>query len=550
MGAQASGRPVRRVLAVLLAPLAAIVGGASQPAPAQSSAADRIHATVSYLASDDLKGRDTGSPGHAKAAAYVAGQFQALGLKPGGPDGSWYQQVPFRHATHAAVPKIKYSAGGKTVRWTSGRDFALRPSITQARRSVDAELVFAGHGISDSRLGIDEYAGIDARGKIVVVLRGAPDTIPGEIAAHLENTKEAVAAAHGAIGIAELSVGRSGIAWSANRPIVDWAVGATDAGATADIPIMLVIGPDAARRMFEGAPRSLQAVKEAGNSPMAGFPLRGRLHIEANSAWQDFKSPNVVALLPGSDPTLASQYVVVAGHLDHLGVEPNARPGEDAIYNGAMDNAAGVATLIETARTFAASGKPPRRSVMLIATTGEERGLLGADYFAAHPPVPRQAIAGLVDLDMPLLTYDFTDVVAYGADQSTIGQAVASAARSMGVSVSPDPMPEQSLFVRSDHYRFVLRGIPALFLMTGQGNGGKAAWADYFARFYHRPSDDMGQAFRWDAGAKFSELNYRIARLLADADLPPLWYRGSYFGETYAPAAPKAEPSAAPVHAP
>ena len=535
---------------MLLAPLAAIVGGASQPAPAQSSAADRIHATVAYLASDDLNGRDTGSPGHAKAATYVAGQFQALGLKPGGPDGSWYQQVPFRHATHAAVPKIKYSSGGKTVRWTSGRDFALRPSITQARRSVDAELVFAGHGISDSRLGIDEYAGIDARGKIVVVLRGAPDTIPGETAAHLENTKEAVAAAHGAIGIAELSVGRSGIVWSANRPIVDWAVGASDAGATADIPIMLVIGPDAARRMFDGAPRSLQAVKEAGNSPMAGFPLRGRLHIEANSAWQDFKSPNVVALLPGSDPTLASQYVVVAGHLDHLGVEPNARPGEDAIYNGAMDNAAGVATLIETARTFAASGKPPRRSVMLIATTGEERGLLGADYFAAHPPVPRQAIAGLVDLDMPLLTYDFTDVVAYGADQSTIGQAVASAARSMGVSVSPDPMPEQSLFVRSDHYRFVLRGIPALFLMTGQGNGGKAAWADYFARFYHRPSDDMGQAFRWDAGAKFSELNYRIARLLADADLPPLWYRGSYFGETYAPAAPKAEPSAAPVRAP
>jgi Zn-dependent M28 family amino/carboxypeptidase len=206
-----------------------------------------------------------------------------------------------------------------------------------------------------------------------------------------------------------------------------------------------------------------------------------------------------------------------------------------------MDNAAGVATLIEAARSFVASGKPPRRSVMFIATTGEERGLLGADYFAAHPTVPRGAIVSLVDLDMPLLTYGFSDVVAYGADESTIGSAVADAARSMGLGVSPDPMPQQSLFVRSDHYRFVLRGIPALFLMTGQANGGKQAWDDYLARFYHRTGDDLSQPFRWEEGAKFAELNYRLARLIADGDQPPRWYRGSYFGDSYAPAAPKAE---------
>jgi len=221
-------------------------------------------------------------------------------------------------------------------------------------------------------------------------------------------------------------------------------------------------------------------------------------------------------------------------------MDPQARPPEDAIFNGAMDNASGVATLIEAARSFVASGKPPRRSMMFIATTGEERGLLGADYFAAHPTVPRGSIVSLVDLDMPLLTYDFTDVVAYGSDESTIGKTVAEAAASMGLAVSPDPMPDQSLFVRSDHYRFVLRGIPALFLMTGQANGGKQAWDEYFARFYHRVGDDLSQPFRWESGAKFAELNYRIARRLADSDQPPLWYAGSYFGDTYAAGAPKA----------
>jgi len=527
-------------VALLLGPLAALLlGGAAQPKAEAAASGQRIHDYVAFLASDALKGRDTGSPGHAAAAAYVADQFKSLGLKPGGDKGSWFQQVPFRHAAHAGVPRVTYTAGAKRIRWTSGKDFALRPSITQEHRLIDAPLVFAGHGISDSRLGIDEYAGLDARGKIVVVLRGIPDGLPNDIDAHLETSKEQVAARHGAIGLAEISVGHSGITWFANRAIIDWAGAPGDAGAQGDLGASLTLSPEVARRLFEGAPRSFQSVRRAGDGAIRGFALPGRLRIQSDTAWQDFESPNVVAVLPGTDPALSSQYVLVGGHLDHLGMDPGARPGEDAIFNGAMDNAAGVATLIETARSFVASGKPPRRSVMFIATTGEERGLLGADYFAAHPTVPRPSIVSLVDLDMPLLTYDFTDVIAFGADESTIGRTVADAAASMGVRVSPDPMPDQSLFVRSDHYRFVLRGIPALFLMTGQANGGKAAWDDYFARFYHRVGDDLSQPFRWDAGAKFAALNYRIARRLADNDQPPRWYAGSYFGDTYAAGAAK-----------
>jgi Zn-dependent M28 family amino/carboxypeptidase len=541
VGAQASRRPLNRAAALLLAPFAALLlGGAAQPRAEAVASGQRIHAYVAYLASDALNGRDTGSAGHAAAAAYVAEQFKALGLKPAGDGGSWFQQVPFRRAAHTSAPRITFTVGGKRKQWASGRDFALRPSITQAHRLIDAPMVFAGHGISDAKLGIDEYAGLDARGKIVVVLRGTPEGLPGDIEAHLEISKEQVAARHGAVGYAEIPAGQSGMNWLASRPIIDWAVGAGDAGAQGDVPAVLTLDPEAAKALFDGAARSLQSVRRDSGRVVRGFPLPGRLTIQSDSAWQDFKSPNVIAVLPGTDPGLASQYVVVGGHLDHLGIDPSARPGEDAIFNGAMDNAAGVATLIETARSFVASGQPPRRSVMFIATTGEERGLLGADYFAAHPTVPRKSIVGLVDLDMPLLTYDFTDVVAYGADESTIGKTVAGAAASMGIAVSPDPMPDQSLFVRSDHYRFVLRGIPALFLMTGQANGGKAAWQEYFARFYHRVGDDLSQPFRWESGAKFAELNYRIARRLADGDQPPLWYAGSYFGEIYAAGAPKA----------
>ena len=257
--------------------------------------------------------------------------------------------------------------------------------------------------------------------------------------------------------------------------------------------------------------------------------------------WTDYGSPNVVAVLPGRDPGLAAEHVVLMGHLDHLGVDPDPRPGEDAIFNGAIDNAAGIATLIEAARHFVRSGRRPRRSVMFIAVTGEERGLLGADYFAARPTVPISSIAGVVNLDMPLLLYDFSDVIAFGGEHSTMADAVAEAARSQGVAVTPDPMPEQTLFVRSDHYRFVLRGVPSVFLMTGHASGGKAAWDYFLARVYHKPNDDLRQPIYWRAAARFAELNYRIARTLADRPQRPLWYSGSYFGEAFAPARPKAQ---------
>jgi Zn-dependent M28 family amino/carboxypeptidase len=327
------------------------------------------------------------------------------------------------------------------------------------------------------------------------------------------------------------------------RPRVDWIDSSGKTGTTSLLRARLSLTAKASEWLFDGAPTRLSTLRAQARSrrPMRGFALLARLSINAQSSWQDFTSPEVIGLLPGSDPRLAGEYVVLMGHLDHLGVKEGAKPGEDAIYNGALDNAAGIATMIEAAREFVESGKRPRRSILFIANTGEEKGLLGADYFAWHPTVPIKRIVAAVDLDMPLLTYDFTDVVAFGAANSTVARTVAQAARGMGIAVSADPMPEQSIFVRSDHYQFVRRGVPAILLFTGYANGGKARWDHFFAQVYHRPNDDISQPINWKAGARYARLNYEIARALADSDARPRWYRGDYFGDRFAPGQPRAE---------
>jgi hypothetical protein len=537
---------------LFLLPLAAAsLAAAPAPSPTdQSAAAARVRGHIEFLADDLLEGRGTGTRGHEIAAAYVASQFRALGLQPAGENGGWYQWVPLRRARLVeGKNSIAISTGGAFAP-VSEFELGLRPSLTEARRDIAAGMVFVGYGISDKGVGIEDYAGLDVRGKIVVMLGGAPSNLPTEIAAHLGADKVRAAAAHGAVGI--LTIGGRGaarpgapkVSLYSKRPAIDWIDKAGKSGdESGSVRVSLTASRAMQERLFAGAAKSLAEVeavaKKKGGRPR-GFALRPRLSIHSESTFEDFKSPEVIARLPGADPRLKAENIVLMGHLDHLGLSTNAKPGADVVNNGALDNAAGVATMLEAAHAFVASGKPPRRSVMFIANTGEELGLLGADYFAAHPTVPAASIVGLVDLDMPLLLYPFRDVIAFGADHSTVATAVADAGRSMGVTVSVDPMPEESIFVRSDHYRFVTRGVPAILLMTGYANGGEKAWKNFLGKVYHTPADDLGQKLDWDSAARYGELNYRISRTLADADQRPLWYRGDYFGDLFAPAAPRA----------
>ena len=532
--------PISLLLA-LAAPLQA-----ATPTAADSASAQRVRADVEFLASDSLEGRDTGSRGYLIAADYVASQFRAIGLEPAGEKGGWFQQVPFRRASFETPPRMTLTVGGKTVALEQGKDAGVRPSVTAKTRNLTAGFVFVGYGLKDPRHGFDDYRGLNLKGKIAVALAGTPKGLPSEIEAHLNASKDRMAAEAGAVGFVEIGDGgRPNSLRRYNRPLIDWVDTNGRAGSTpAGIVLQLGLSKEIAERLFEGAPRSLASVqsdaKRDGKPAPRGFALRPTLTVQAESKWEDFTSPEVIALLKGSDPTLAAEHVVLMGHLDHLGVKPDAKPGEDAIYNGALDNAAGVATMLEAARLFAAQPVRPKRSILFIANTGEERGLLGADYYAGHPTVPASSIVGLVDLDMPLLLYPFTDVTAFGADHSTIGAVVAEAGRSMGVSVSPDPMPEEAIFTRSDHYMFVRRGVPAVLLMTGHANGGKDIWNSWLNKIYHSPQDDLTQKIDWDAGARYALLNYRISRAMADAPARPMWLQGDYFGDLFDPKGPRA----------
>jgi Zn-dependent M28 family amino/carboxypeptidase len=254
----------------------------------------------------------------------------------------------------------------------------------------------------------------------------------------------------------------------------------------------------------------------------------------------------VIGVIEGADARLKSEYVVLMGHADHIGI--NAAGRGDRINNGALDNAAGVATLLEVARAFTTATERPRRSILIVANTAEEKGLLGAEYFAHHPTVAIEQVTATIDLDMPMLLYDFTDVVAYGAGHSSLERVFQKVTAAMGVSLAADPMPEQAIFVRSDHYAMAKVGVPAVMLATGMANGGEAAWGRFLSTTYHQPSDDLSQPIQWSAGAKFAELNYRVVRALADADQRAQWYANDYFGDLFAAGATKvARPSTEPT---
>lgn len=506
----------------------------------------RVKAHVTFLADDLLEGRDAGTRGYDLAAKYVATQYEALGLTPAGPGGGWYQDVPLQK-TVLADTDGSVTIGGKAFR--NGVDVLFGPSARDATQAIEAPVVFVGFGMVDPSRGIDDYKGLDVKGKYVAILSGFPKGMPSDIGAHLAGEKAKFAEARGAIGTVSILTPTSlkAFPWARRAAYADAAgytwVG-TDGKAFVETPGIRTgagLHTPAMEALFAGAPRSLNSVlaeaEKEGGRPR-GFALKPTVRISRNSSKSIVHSPNVVALLPGSDPALSDEYVVLMGHLDHDGVDPTLE-GDDKIYNGAMDNAAGISTMLEVAQAFVRSGTKPKRSILFAAVTAEEDGLLGADYLARHP-VTKGKVVGVVNLDMPVLTYDFTDVIAFGAEHSTLGPIVARAAGRDKVSLSPDPIPEQGVFTRSDHYMFVKQGIPSVFLVTGYAGAGKAANEDFEANHYHQVSDDLKVKFDWDAGAKFARINYLIAREIADAPEAPRWYEGSFFGNVFAKDQPKA----------
>lgn len=514
--------------------------------------AARVKAHVEYLASDAMEGRNAGTPGHERAARYVSEQFAAMGLKPGGDNGSWYQMVPLAQFALDETKPASLSVGN--ARFVNGDEVLIGPAPQSgnATQTVKAPAVFAGYGFEE------DYAGLDTRGKIVVVLFGVPKGLSPEAARALAPIdKGPVAGRHGALGLVYLftPADERRVSWPSAR---DYSMRSQSTwlgpnGAPLGVDPGVAIGAYARSSVAKGMLEDSDAMFDslAGGARPKGYALKLPITIERTSKVTVTPSPNVIAVLPGSDPVLKNEYVVLSAHLDHEGVDPNL-PGKDKIYNGAMDNAAGVATMLEAARAFAESKQRPRRSILFVALTAEEDGLFGSEYLSKYPVTgPNEKLVADVNLDMPILLYDFKDVVAFGAEHSTLGPIVERAAGRIGVTLSPDPMPEEQFFVRSDHYNFVKAGVPSIFLMTGFANGGEKAFRHFLANNYHKVSDQTDLPFNWASGAKFAQINYLIAREIADGAEAPRWYEGNSFGDRFAPGQPRApKPAVKPAPKP
>ena len=520
---------------------ASLITGASD-----SAAAERIKADVSWLAADARGGRDAGTPGYAAAADYVAQRFAELGVKPGY-KGQYLQPVTLRitkRDDEAAYMALK-SRDGSTTEFTHKVEFVGGRSAQGKPFAVEAPLVFAGFGVSVP--GYDDYAGLDVDGKIVVVFGGAPRALNSEVRAHAGSgrTKAETAAARGAVGMISVSANMNDPegAWARAVAFPDrgrwgWVHPDGRAKVPADsIAPTVSLGPEGAAKVFDGAPMSFEDVRKIANeqdadNPLRGFPLRMSAELKGSGLITDLTSPNVVGLIEGSDPILKNEVVVLSAHLDHIGKQRPRNGGDDWINNGALDNAMGISTLLEVAKRFK-NGDKPRRSIVLVAVTAEEKGLVGSDYFAHYPSLEGKQMVANVNLDMPLVLYDFVDVIAFGAERSSLGELVRAAAAKMNVGVVPDPYPNLSLFVRSDHYNFVRQGVPSVFLFMGTGNGGQETFTNFMQTNYHRPSDDINQSIEWDDAARFATLNFLIASEIANSEETPSWRDGDYFGETY-----------------
>lgn len=534
-----------RTLALLAVLLYSSLSSAAQPAidPA------RLRAHVEFLASDDLEGRMAGTRGYDIAARYVASQLAQLGARPAGDAGTWFQKVSLVQAAPViAAGRVRITRNGAVTELVSQDDFLPRAYYAQGETAVTAPATFVGHGISAPELGYDDFAGARLAGRIAVVLSGAPPTFPSDQRAHYSSntTKFRALSQRGAIGaiFIDTPIDEKRYPWErvlqmSWRPSMRW-VDATGQpfNAFAGIRARFAFSRAGAIKLFAGAPTSLEQVfaqSEAGKAQSFDLPIE--VALSSTTTLTHLTSPNVAGIIEGSDTALKGEYIVYTAHLDHIG--RGAAVDGDEIYNGAFDNASGIAVLLETARYFATLPRKPRRSMLFLAVTAEEQGLLGSEYFARQPTVPRAAIVANVNMDMPLALTDVADLVAFGAEHSSLGAVTARAVRAEGMSISPDPMPEEVVFVRSDQYSFVREGIPAVYLDMGThsrvaGVDGEALVEQFLKERYHMPGDDTSQPIHYESLAALARINARIGLEVGNARERPKWNPGDFFGELFA----------------
>ena len=510
---------------------------------------EAIRADMRFLSDDALEGRGTGSRGYDIAAKFMASQFESLGLQPAGDQGSYFQSVPLRSAKpDETKTTLVLSRSGKDETLTFRKDYISRGNPVLPEASVEAPVVFVGDGVTAPEQNYDDYQGIDAKGKIVAFLFGAPN-FESSLKAHYSSgeVKAHNAVAHGAVGVIILDDPVLERLYSFKKQVRDLSFPELrwldkqqrPNDYFPELKGNAFLSLEATKKFFEGSPHSAEevfAAMKAGKPMSFVMPITAKIHNV--TGLQDVGSRNVVAKLEGSDPTLKNEYVVYSAHLDHLGIGEPIKG--DGIYNGALDNASGSAILLEVARAFSGMRTRPRRSILFLSVTGEEAGLLGSDYFAHYPTVNKSSVVANVNMDEDLMLWPLRDIVAFGAEHSSLDAVVKNAAARMHLSESPDPNPEEVIFIRSDQYSFVKQGVPAIFPVPGfKSDDPKIKPTEIFKNWeqtrYHQPQDDMDQpGLDFDAAAKYARFVFLCGLLITEDSQRPTWNKGDFFGEHYA----------------
>lgn len=513
--------------------------------------AEGILKHVRVLASDEFEGRAPGGVGEEKTVRYLVEQFKSMGLKPGNPDGTYMQQVPMVGAT--ATTELKWTGSGGAETLQTPQDFvAWAPRFESLAEVQASELVFVGYGVVAPEYGWDDYKGVDVRGKTLVMLVNDPPIPDPKDPSQLDATqfkgkamtyygrwtyKYEIAAQKGAA--AAIVIHETGPAGYPYFVVVNsWGRENFGLKPTAGMtpPVMAAswISLERARKLFADTGKDFEALKRDARTP--GFrpiPLGVKADFKIRSQVREIESRNVVALLEGSDPKLRNEFVVLTAHWDHLGRDPKLTG--DQVYNGAVDNASGTAALLQLAEAFTKLTPRPKRSIVFLAVTGEEQGLLGAKYYASHPLYPLNRTLANINIDGLNLWGRAKDVVIVGRGSSTLEDILEVAARSQDRVIRSDAEPEKGFYYRSDHFEFAKVGVPALYLHVGtqfigqSSDFGMKKRAEYTEKDYHKVSDEVKADWDFSGGVEDTRLLMEVAVEVANGDAYPSWKDGSEF---------------------
>jgi Zn-dependent M28 family amino/carboxypeptidase len=491
---------------------------------------------VRVLADDNMEGRDTGSEGLRRAQAYVVEQLQKDGLRPAGVKG-YYQPVKF--VTRRIVEQdcsLALVRNGTQEPLVLGDD-AFFSTRTDLAAHTSAPLVFVGFALQVPENKYDDFAGQDLKGKIAVYISGSPAEIPAALASHYQSAAERGKALRraGAVGnVAIPNPASMDIPWSRmslNRTHPSMALAGKEFRDPAALQVAVIFNPAQAEKLFTGSGHTFSELAELAKDrkPMPRFPLAVSLDARAKMEKTPVESANLAAVLPGSDPKLKNEYVLLSAHLDHLGIgEPI---NGDRIYNGAMDNGSGSAVLLDIAASFQSHPEKLRRSILFLWVTAEEKGLLGSRYFAANPTVPENSMVADVNVDMFLPIVPLKVLCVLGLAESDLGDRARAVAEAHGVQVQPDPEPLRNRFIRSDQYNFIQHGIPAVKMDNSflPGSPEQKIFKDWLTNRYHAPSDDLDQPVDLAAAALYEQVTRDLLINVANGGARPEWKPNSFF---------------------